>query len=44
MDPLDYSEWDSDKDNYFAAIRRGLNRDYVAMEGLVSRALCASKA
>ena len=42
MDSLDYSAWDCDKAAYFAAIQRGLDRDYTAMENLVSRALGAS--
>lgn len=38
-EPLDYSAWDADKPAYFAAIQRGLDRDYAPMRGLVSRAL-----
>lgn len=41
MEPLDCSEWVSDKDSYFASIQHGLDRDYVGMEGLVSCALGA---
>ncbi|MDT8439479.1 MAG: Fic family protein [Wenzhouxiangellaceae bacterium] len=44
LDTLDYSTWDSDKPEYFAAIQSCLDRDYAAMEDLVSRALRASGA
>ncbi len=39
--PLDYSRWDADKDGYFAAIQRGMDRDYAPMSQLVSAALAA---
>jgi cell filamentation protein len=37
--PLDYSLWDADKPAYFAAIQRGMSRDYAPMQKLVSLAL-----
>jgi len=40
-EPLDYSRWDADKTAYFAAIQRGMSRDYVPMGELVSVALAA---
>jgi cell filamentation protein len=40
-DPLDYSQWDADKPAYFAAIQRGMSRDYAPMQKLVSLALAA---
>jgi cell filamentation protein len=39
--PLDYSCWDADKAAYFAAIQRGMSRDYAPMCKLVSVALIA---
>nr|WP_228462324.1 Fic family protein [Alloalcanivorax marinus] len=36
---LDFSSWDRDRDNYFAAIQQGLGEDYGAMEAFVSSAL-----
>src|SRR5699024_1074201 len=36
---LDYSEWDRDKERYFAAIQQGLDRNYGAMIELTSEAL-----
>ena len=36
---LDYSPWDADKAAYFAAIQRGMVRDYAPMRRLVSLAL-----
>jgi len=39
--PLDYSRWDADKDGYFAAIQRGIDRDYAPMSQFVSAALSA---
>ncbi|QKK01235.1 MAG: Fic family protein [Pseudomonadota bacterium] len=36
---LDYSEWDRDKDRYFAAIQQGLDRTYGPMIELTSKAL-----
>ena len=36
---LDYSAWDRDKDRYFAAIQRGVARDYDPMKDLFSGAL-----
>jgi len=36
---LDYSEWDRDKERYFAAIQQGLDEDYGPMVGLMSEAL-----
>ena len=41
---LDYSVWDADKPAYFAAIQRGMARDYAPMRDLVSRALDAARA
>jgi len=43
-EPLDYSAWDADRTAYFSAIQRGLDRDYVPMRALVSRALDAAQA
>ncbi len=40
-EPLDYSRWDADKAAYFAAIQRGMSRDYTPMSELVSVALAA---
>ena len=40
-EPLDYSCWDADKVTYFAAIQRGMSRDYAPMGELVSVALAA---
>jgi cell filamentation protein len=40
-EPLDYSHWDANKVAYFAAIQRGMSRDYVPMGELVSVALAA---
>jgi len=40
-EPLDYSRWDADKGAYFAAIQRGMSRDYTPMSELVSVALAA---
>jgi cell filamentation protein len=39
--PLDYSRWDADRSAYFAAIQRGMSRDYAPMQKLVSVALAA---
>lgn len=36
---LDYSEWDREKDRYFAAIQQGFAGDYGAMSDLVRDAL-----
>jgi len=36
---LDYSEWDRHKEQYFAAIRLGVSREYGAMEELFLKAL-----
>jgi len=36
---LDYSEWDRDKERYFAAIQQGLDRAYGPMIQLTSEAL-----
>lgn len=38
-EPLDYSDWDSDKATYFAAIRDGQGNDYAPMKRLVELAL-----
>ena len=40
-EPLDYSCWDADKAAYFAAIQRGMSRDYAPMRKLVSTTLAA---
>lgn len=37
--PLDYSAWEADKPQYFAAIQRGLSRDYSEMTRLTMLAL-----
>lgn len=37
--PLDYSTWEADKPRYFAAIQRGLSRDYSEMTRLTMLAL-----
>jgi len=37
--PLDYSAWEADKPRYFAAIQRGLLRDYSEMTRLTALAL-----
>ena len=37
--PLDYSAWEADKPRYFAAIQRGLSRDYSEMTRLTMLAL-----
>lgn len=37
--PLDYSSWDEHKEEYIRAIHAGMDRNYLPMEGLVSRAL-----
>lgn len=37
--PLDYSQWDADKNAYFTAIQRGVGMDYAPMRALVSAAL-----
>jgi cell filamentation protein len=39
MDSLDYSPWDENKQDYIKAIHAGMDRNYVPMERLVSRAL-----
>lgn len=39
---LDYSSWDADKDAYIAAIHKGMNREYAAMETLVRAVLDTS--
>ena len=36
---LDYSEWDRDKERYFAAIQQGLDRNYGPMASLMTEAL-----
>ena len=36
--PLDYSTWEADRERYFAAIRRGVSRDYEPMVELVNEA------
>ena len=38
-DPLDYSSWEADTERYFAAIQRGVSRDYEPMVELVCDAL-----
>ena len=38
-DLLDYTEWDRDKERYFAAIQQGLARTYAPMIELISEAL-----
>lgn len=42
--PLDYSAWNADKPAYFAAIQRGMGRDYAPMRELVSGALAPAQA
>lgn len=42
--PLDYSAWDADTPAYFAAIQRGMGRDYAPMQELVIRALASAQA
>jgi len=37
--PLDYTSWDQNKDEYFSAIQQGMDMNYVTMKNLVSRAL-----
>lgn len=37
--PLDYSLWDANKPEYFAAIQKGLAGDYMPMQQLVSASL-----
>lgn len=41
-EPLDYSSWDAQRENYFAAIRAALDRDYVGLQRLVDAALGAA--
>ncbi len=38
-DPLDYSTWDTNRETYFGAIRRGLMGDYSPINRLVALAL-----
>ena len=37
-EPLDYSSWDSNKDEYIQAIHQGMSTDYRQMETCVRRA------
>ena len=37
--PLDYSDWDQNKADYFAAIRQGLEMNYAPMIELVAQAM-----
>lgn len=40
-DLLDYSEWEADRDNYFAAIRAAMDENYAPMEAFVRKAMVA---
>jgi len=37
--PLDYTSWDQNKDEYFSAIRQGLDMNYAPMKQWVARAM-----
>lgn len=37
--PLDYTSWDQNKNEYFSAIQQGMDMNYEAMKSWVSRAL-----
>jgi cell filamentation protein len=37
--PLDYSDWDQNKADYFAAIRQGLEMNYAPMIELVAQVM-----
>jgi len=41
LGPLDYTVWEQNKEEYFAAIQAGLDRNYEPMTGWVRRALDA---
>lgn len=41
-EPLDYSAWDARREDYFAAIRAALGRDYSGLQRLVDAALGAA--
>nr|WP_293371185.1 Fic family protein [Nevskia sp.] len=41
-EPLDYSDWDARREDYFAAIRAALGRDYSGLQQLVDTALGAA--
>jgi cell filamentation protein len=42
LEPLDYSYWESNKDDYIAAIHQGMAMNYESMKRCVRLAMCQS--